>query len=481
MRAAILPPVVACILAACAAGPDFVSPAAPAAERFTTEALPDVTLEATPAAGAPSDWWSVFGSPDLDEAVRAALAGNRSLRIAQASLARARALDEAGRSARLPQATLEAGNGRSKYGAAFLGPMELAPFTYYSVGANVSYLLDFSGGVRRTIEARHALAEAGQYELEAAHLSLTGNVVLQALAIASARAQLRAAEAVLEEDRRNLELVRKALQEGSATRVDLLGAESQLAQDQTLLPPLRQELSAARHALAVLEGQPPGNRVPRDFDLEDFRQPASLLLGVSSELAHRRPDIRASEARLHAAIAEVGVATANLYPQVRLTASLSQQALTTSGLFERGSAAWTLIGNLSAPLFDGGRLRAERRAAGAAAREALARYEQTVLTAFGQVADVLAALQHDAEQEAAQQRALEVAESSLALARASYEAGNTGLLQILDAERLVQRARIGVARSRARRLQDTAELIVALSGNSPVESDGTEAPARVQR
>lgn len=471
MKTASLVAALACTLAACAAGPDFRPPAAPAAERYTMEPLPDVALTTgLPAADLPQ-WWQAFQSPKLDETVRAALAGNRSLQAAQASLARARALDAAGRSARLPQATLEAGNGRSQYGAAFLGPLELAPFTYYSVGANVSYLLDFSGGVRRSIEARHALAEAQGHELEAAHLALTGNVVLQALTIASVRAQLRAAEAVIEDDRRNVALVREALQEGSVARVDLLGAESQLAQDLTLLPPLRQELSVAQHALAVLEGQPPGNRGPRELDLEDFQPPATLPLSLPSELAHRRPDIRADEARLHAAMAEVGIATANLYPQIRLTGSLSQQSLQAGELFERGSTAWSLVGNLTAPLFDAGKLRAERRAAEAAARAAAARYEQTVLTAFGQVADVLTALQHDAEQSAAQQRALEAAESSLALTRASYEAGNVGVLQILDAERLLQRARIGVARARAQRLQDAAELIVALGGSSPLGAE----------
>lgn len=471
MKTTSLVAVLSCALAACAAGPDFAPPPAPVADRYTTEALPDVVPETKPPGAASPQWWDAFRSPKLDEAVRAALAGSPTLRMAQASLAQARALDEAGRSARAPQATLDVGNGRSKYGAAFLGPMELAPFTYYSVGANVSYLLDFSGGVRRSIEAHHALAEAQRHELEAAHLSLSGNVVLRALAVASARAQLRAAQAVIEDDRRNVELVRRAMHEGSVARVDLLGAESQLAQDQTLLPPLRQELSVAQHALAVLEGQPPGSRVPRDFDLEDFQPPAALLPGLPSELAHRRPDIRAEEARLHAAMAQVGIATANLYPQIKLTASFGQQALTTEGLFQHGSAAWTLLGNLTAPLFDAGRLRAERRAAEAAARAALARYEQTVLTAFGQVADVLAALEHDAEQSAAQQRALEAAESNLSLTRASYEAGNVGVLQVLDAERLVQRARIGVARACAQRLQDTAELILALGGNSPAGPD----------
>lgn len=459
------------LLTACAVGPDFVRPEPPAAERFTSETLANIKLSADSSAQGQSPqqvWWSIFQSPRLNDTVRAALEGNRSLEAARANLLRAREIAGASRGARGPQVDLEAFNARNKYGAAFLGGFELVPFTAYSVGANVSYLLDFTGGVRRSIEQQQALAEAQEHELAAARLAISGNVVLQAFAIASARARIRAVEGILAEDARNVELVREALQAGSAAQMDLLSAESQLAQDQTLLPPLHQELSVARHALAVLVGQPPGNWTAPDFDLEDFATISPLPVSVPSELARRRPDILASEARLHAATAAVGVATANLYPQIRLTGSLSQQALDASDLFESSATAFGLSGNLTAPLFDGGRLRAERRAADAARRAALANYEQTVIAAFGQVADVLAALDHDAEQVTAQQRALEIAESNLALTRESYSVGNVGVLQVLDAERQVQRASIGVAAARAQRMQHTAELIVALGGDSPL-------------
>ncbi|MEP7245173.1 MAG: efflux transporter outer membrane subunit [Gammaproteobacteria bacterium] len=459
------------LLTACAAGPNFSPPKAPATDKYTTEDLSNVPLAQSVAGSATApaqDWWTAFQSPKLDATVRTALTGNRNLQLAQANLVQARELYGASRADRLPQATLEGANARNKYGAAFLGGFKLPPFTAYTVGVNVSYVLDFAGGVRRTIEQQQALAEVQQHELTAAHLSLTGNVVLQALAIASARAQIRATEGILEEDSRNVDLVQKALKEGSVARVDLLTAQSQLAQDQTLLPPLRQELSVARHALAVLVGEAPGNWSAPDFELEDFMPPATLPVSLPSELARRRPDIRAGEAQLHAATAGVGVATANLYPQIKLTGSLSQQALKVGDLFDAGSNAYGLAGNLTAPLFDSGRLRAERRASEAALKGALANYEQTVLEAFGQVADVLAALEHDAEQTAAQQQALDVAEQNLGMTRDSFSAGNVGVLQILDAERLVQRARIGTARARAQRMQDTAELIVALGGDSPI-------------
>ncbi len=455
----------AALVTACAVGPNFKTPKAPAADRYTTETLDDVKLAAT---GPAQDWWTAFQSPKLNDTVRAAIEGNRTLQVAQANLEQAREIYGASQGARLPNAEIAGLNARNKYGAAFLGGFQLPPFTAYSIGVNVSYVLDYTGGVKRSIEQQQALAEEKEHELSAAHLSLTGNVVLQSLAIASARARIRAAEGILDEDGRNVDLVRKALTEGSVARVDLLSAESQLAQDQTLLPPLRQELSQARHALAVLVGQAPGNWSAPDFELEDFLPPADLPIAVPSELARRRPDIRQSEAQLHVATAAVGVATANLYPQIKLTGSLSQQALDVGDIFKESANAFTLAGNLTAPLFNGGRLRAERRASEAAMKAAYARYEQTVLTAFGQVADVLAALEHDAQQSDAQQRALDVAESNLSLTRESYSAGNVGVLQVLDAERVAQRARIGVAHARAQRMQDTAELIVALGGDSPL-------------
>lgn len=461
----LIPFTVSLLLTGCVAGPNFESPKTPPTERYTTEALPSVAVET---AAIPQMWWSVFRSPKLDETVNTALAGNRSLQAAQSTLKQANELLGVAKAAKNPEITADGSVGRQKLGAAFLGGFNLPPFSYYSIGASVSYVFGLAGGVRRTIEQQQALAEVQQHELNAAQLSLTGNVVLQAFAIASARAQIRAAEAVLADDRRNVDLVRQAFQEGSVPRIDVLSAESQLAQDETLMPPLRQELSAARHALAVLVGEAPGNWSAPDFELEDFTPPDTLPVSLPSELARRRPDILAHEAQLHADTAAVGVATANLYPQIKLTGSFSQQSITLGSLFDSKNDAFAIAGGITQPLFDWGKRHAQRRAAEAAMQASLANYEQTVLTAFRQVADVLAALEHDTQATAAQQHALEVAESSLALTREGYAAGNIGVIQILDAERQVQRARIGVARARAQKMQDTAELVVALGGDSPI-------------
>ncbi|MBL6751580.1 MAG: efflux transporter outer membrane subunit [Nevskia sp.] len=468
----------AALLGACTVGPDFVAPKAPAASGYVAGPLPGLAAagdqRVAPGQAPAGPWWSAFQSAELDAAMRLALDGNRSLAAAQASLDQAREEVTAAGGALYPQVTGAAGAGRQKYGAAFLGSQvhSFAPFSYFSAGPSVSYVLDYLGAEKRSVERRQALAQYRAFELAAAQLSLTGSVAQQAFTIASASAQIRAVEAIIEEDGRNLQLVQSAFEAGSGTRVDVLAAQSQLAADQTLLPPLRQERAVARHALALLAGKAPADWTPPDFELERLKLAQGLPLGLPSELARRRPDILAAEAQLHATTAELGMATADLYPQIRLTASISQQALSPGRLFGEGSSAWALAAGISGPIFDGGTLRANRRAAVDATRAALANYEQAVLQSFGQVADALEALDHDAELLAAQRRALDTAGDSLRLAQDSFRAGNSGVLQVLDAERLSQQARLGYVRALARRYQDTAGLMVALGGSVPAAASG---------
>jgi NodT family efflux transporter outer membrane factor (OMF) lipoprotein len=396
-----------------------------------------------------------------------ALSGNRSLAAAEATLAQAREAVNASRGALYPQVTMDAGAGRQKLGAAYIGPQLQPAFSYFSVGPSVRYLFDYTGGQRRAVEQQQALADEQAYRFRAAQLSLTGSVAQQALTIAATRKQIAVLEELLAEDRKNLLLVQTAFEAGSVTRVDVLSAQSQLANDQTLMPPLHQQLSVARHALSILVGRAPAEWTPPDFDIADLQLPQALPLSLPSELAHRRPDILAAEQQLHAATAAIGVATSKLYPQINISAAVSQESTTLSHLFDHSSLAWSLATGVTAPLFDGGSLRAQKRAAQDAMQAALAQYEQTVLEAFGQVADVLTALQHDAEMLAAQRNALDTSDENLRLSRESYGAGNLNVLQVLDAERLLQQARLGYARAESQRYQDTAQLYLALGGNSP--------------
>jgi NodT family efflux transporter outer membrane factor (OMF) lipoprotein len=421
-----------------------------------------ILLGATPAA----NWWKLFQSQPLEELIRQSAVHNHTLAAAFATLAESQELVVAQSGARYPQVSVDAGAGRQKYGAQFAGPFSVPSFSYLAVGATVRYRLDYMGGIARSVEQLQARAQYQESEVDAVDLALTGNVTMQAMIIASTRAQIQAVSELRAEDRENLNLVRTAFENGSVSKLDVLTAQSQLASDETLLPPLYHQLAVARHALTVLVGQTPADWSPPDFELGQLKLPRELPVSLPSELVHRRPDILAAEAQLHAATAAVGIATANLYPQITLTASGGQQALAGTGgqLFDRSSTAWSLISGLTAPIFDGGTLRAERRAAIDELHASAERYQQVVLESFGQVADLLDALSQDAESLAAQTRALATAQSGLELARESYAAGNTGVLQVLDAQRQRQQAQLGFVRAQAQQYLDTTQLFLALGG-----------------
>jgi len=471
-RCALCAPLLAAVLGGCVAGPNFVAPSEPSPSRYTAAALTHLpaseqSLPATSTAAASQPWWTALNSPRLDATIREALEHNRDLAAARATLGQMQALAAASQGAQWPRLDLDASAGREKYGAAFLGSEQLPPFSFYSVGFGVSYLFDFAGGIRRTVEQQRALAISQQYQVEAAALSLSGNVALQALIAASARAQIASVEALLDDDQTNLRLVQGAFEAGSANRVDVLNAQSQRANDQTLLPPLRRALSYAEHALALLVGRAPAEWSAPDFKLDEVKLPPELPRALPAELAHRRPDILEAEAQLHAATAAVGIAMANLYPQISLTATASLQSTALHALFDSNSTAAGLTGSLTQPLFDHGALRARERAAREAMRASLASYEQVVLHSFGQVADALEALDHDAELLASEQTAVTVSGENLALTRDSYSAGNTGVLQVLEAQRQSQQARLGLVRAQAQRNEDTVELLLALGGQMP--------------
>jgi NodT family efflux transporter outer membrane factor (OMF) lipoprotein len=462
----------AALLAGCAVGPDFLAPAAPKVDAYTPApvSLPATGAESTDAsqrlsvgAAVAAQWWQLFRSKALDETLNAALAGSPTLESARATLASARQAVAQAAGGYYPQVDATADASRSKPSASSSG--RSAPITnQFSIGPIVSFDPDPFGLTRRLVEQQVALAEVARYQLGAAYLALTGNAVTQAINIASAREQLKAVEEIIAVDERNLELVQIAAEAGRSARTDVLSAQSQLASDRALLPSLRQQHAAAQHALAVLVGKSPAEWVPADFDFATLNLPADLPVSLPSALVRERPDILAAEAQLHAASAAIGVATAQLYPNVTLSAAWSRQAQTVGGLFDGNATAWSLVGSLTAPIFRGGTLEAQRQAAIADFEAQFATYRQTVLAAFAQVADVLRALQHDAELLSAQRSAAELAAASLALTQESYAAGQASFLQVLEAQRLFQQARLGYARARGQRYLDTAQLFAAMGG-----------------
>lgn len=456
------------MLCACTVGPNFKAPEAPAAQTYAApgDAPPPSDQHVTLGARIEGDWWAQFHSATLDQLIKLALANNQDIAGAKARVAQAQEEVNAAQGALLPSLSLGTTVGRQKYGVALFGPLDFAipTFTSYSVGPSINAPLDLFGGNKRLLEERAAYNEYQTHELNAAYLSLTANVAAQALAAAAARAQLGVIQDIIADDRRNVDLVQTALDNGSATRTQLLSAQSQLATDRTLLSQLRQEESTALHALAILVGKQPAEWTPPEVTLNDFTLPGEIPASLPSELVRRRPDILAAEAQLHAASAAIGVATANLYPNINLTGTVGQQALTPGGLFDGVALAWSMAANLTQPLYNGGRLKAERRAAIDGYQAALADYRQVVLRSFGEVANRLQALSNDEDQFTSQTAAAQTAAAARDLTRRSYAVGNSGILDVLDAERSTAQAQLGLARAKAQRLLDTTRLYMALGG-----------------
>jgi NodT family efflux transporter outer membrane factor (OMF) lipoprotein len=461
------------LLASCTVGPDFERPAPPETKGYTEEkeGLPPMQVADSKEKAQrlllgqdiPGEWWHLFRSERLNDVLKQAITGNQNLAAATFTLAQARQGISQAAGALYPQVDLQGGYSREKLSNAVFGvPGQLPAFNLYSIGPTVSYALDPFGGNRRRVEQQEALTDFSDYQLDAAYLTLTGNATIQAINIASARAQIAAYNTIIADDERNLRLVRTELQAGEATQIDVQLAQSQLENDRTALPPLLQQLSVARHALSVLVGQLPASWVPPDFELTEFTLPEALPVTLPSALVRRRPDILASESQLHAASAAIGVATAQLYPNINLTATFTYESNHIGELL--AGPAYSLGAQLLAPIFHGGALSAQKQAAVEAFNAALANYRQTVLTGFGQVADTLEALQHDHEEVEAQRRALESSEANLKLTQTTYSFGNVGILQVLDAQRLAEQARLGYVRAQAQRYLDTVQLFTALGG-----------------
>ncbi|WP_068092433.1 efflux transporter outer membrane subunit [Novosphingobium rosa] len=463
------------LLAGCTVGPDFKRPAAPAGQAYTPPAERQTAMPAQPLAvigeGPQLDWWRAFGSDELNALVDRALAHNHSLAASDATLAAARQQLRAVAGKRLPQLDANARFDQEQvnlaafgFNAAALGASGNPEFQLYSVGGGVSYDLDLFGGLRRQVEQAAAQAEAQQRQTEAAHLALAGQVVGQVLGIAAIRARIATQQAILEDDARTLDLTRKRQQGGEGTLVEVLNAQSQYTADRTVPPALDQQLAEARHLLAILVGVAPADLGPVDVDLAGLTLPMSLPVTLPSQLVHKRPDILQSEAELHAATAAIGIATARLYPDITLGATLTQATPAIDKVLQNAFRGYDVFAGLTVPIFHGGTLKAQRAAVIDRAHAANETYQQTVLNAFGQVADLLGALQTDARTVDAQREAEAVARHSLQLSRRSFAVGNSGILQVLDSQRLYQRASADLVLARSAQYRDVARLYVATAG-----------------
>src|SRR6202166_2663663 len=408
----------ALLLSSCAVGPNYKQPPAPQTSGFVPAgSLPAATASAPLPGGAPQrfvdgldipgQWWALFKSAQVNALIERGLANIPTVEAAQAALRQANENVAAQRGSFFPSVTGSYQAERKKASGEQFGLPGAGSFLYTlnSASVNVSYTLDAFGGIRRQVEALRAQADYAQFALEAAYLSLTANIVTAAVMEASLRAQITATEDIAQSQQTQLDITQRRLGAGGASRVDVLQQQTLLQNTLATLPPLRIQLAQERNLLAAYVGSLPADYTGPEFMLESLALPVDLPVSLPSKFVEQRPDVREFSALLHAATAQIGVATANMLPQITLSASYGQDASKWANIFSPSSNVYSLIGSITQPIFKGGQLLHQRRAAVAAAQEAAANYQATVITAFQNVSNTLYALQADADALAAQSTA----------------------------------------------------------------------------
>ncbi|SAL03250.1 efflux transporter outer membrane subunit [Caballeronia ptereochthonis] len=460
------------VLCGCTVGPDFHAPAAPESQRYVRTSPPQANLDTVKPQSFPTSdralplWWKQFGSDALNQLVERALSDSPTLAQARAKLTQAHEDYRAQAGATyFPAVDATLSGARQKVDPAAFGiPVPSAgPFTLYDASVSVSYTLDIFGGERRALESLRAQVDYQSFELDAARLSIAGNVVLAAIRRASLQQQIALTERLVDAQARQLTIMEGRMKAGGIAQFDVRSQRALLEQTRASLPSLLAQRDQADHRLAVLIGAEPSGG---DFDaitLDSLHLPDSVPLTLPSTLARERPDIRASEALLHQASANVGVATADLYPKFSLSAGVGSERTNIHDMLNSLNV-WNVGLNLTQPIFRGGELRAKKRSAEAAYDAALQAYRQTVLEALQQVADSLTALQNDANALQAREVAANEAQANLDTVGARYAAGGVSRFDVLDTQRQALQTQLDYALAQASRLSDTAALFQSLGG-----------------
>lgn len=464
-------------LSGCAAGPDYVRPAASLPTSYTAE----VTLPPTVATDGklgeaqtfvaerdiPAQWWELFHSQPLNDQVAASLKHNPNVDAAQAALRGAMETVYAQQGLFYPSVGAGFTPTRQKVASTLASPASSGASYYnlYTAQVSVSYTADVFGANRRQAESLKAQAESQRFQLEATYLTLSSNVVSAAIQEAGLRGQIAATREIIASQTRLMEMFQRQYQLGQVAMADVAAQEAALAAAEATLPPLEKQLAIERDLLSVLSGGFPNESPATQFDLDSLQLPTELPLSLPSALVEHRPDVRAAEEQLHAASAEVGVAAANRLPNVTLgVTGYGSAALTMASLFKSGTGFWELAGGLTQPVFDGGALKHKEGAAKAAYDQAAAQYRATVLNAFQNVADTLHAIQSDALALRAADKAERAAAKSLAIARRQLALGDISTLMLLGSEQAYQQAKLNLVQAQANRLQDTVALFQSLGG-----------------
>ena len=466
--------VAASVVAGCAVGPNFKTPPPPAASGYSKEPLPAQIGSAhsevqrlVTGMDIPGQWWTLFHSPALDELVEEALRKNPTVAAAQAVLREANETTAAQRGTYFPALQANYSFSRQRNAVGTLSPTlssGASIFSLHTAQLSVSYVFDVFGGNRRQVESLQAQADSQRYQLEATYLTLASNVVTAAIAEAALRAQITATNDIVRSEREAAQILRHQYELGSIAMTDVMAQEAALAAAEATLPPLQKQLAQERHLLTALAGRFPDNEPAAEFELSALALPEDLPVSVPAKLVRQRPDVLSAEAQMHAASADVGVAVANLLPQITLSASDGGASTTLGSLLASGNTFWTAGASLTQTLFEGGTLLHRKRAADAALDAAGAQYRATVLAAFQDVADTLTALRLDAAAVNANYTAERAAASSLEVVRHNLELGSVSYLAVLNAEQTYQQAALALVQARASRFADTAALFQALGG-----------------
>jgi NodT family efflux transporter outer membrane factor (OMF) lipoprotein len=464
------------LAAGCAVGPNFKKPPAPEVATYTASPLATTSAVSNLAGGEAqrfalgsdisADWWTLFRSATLNTLIEDSLKNNPDLKAAQAALSVARENVLAQRGAYYPVVSGSFSATRQRQSGQIAPVLNSNTFLYnlFTPEVTVSYVPDVFGLNRRTVESLQAQEQEARFQRIAAYTTLTANVVVTAIQLGSLQMQVDATHQLIDSDANALKILQYQFDKGYASRLDVAAQESQLAQASATLPPLLKQLAQLRDLLAVLTGRFPSQAPEASIDLSTLQLPEEIPVSLPSALVAQRPDVRQAEANLHDASAKVGIAIANRLPNFVLTANVGSAAAVMNQLFTTGTGFWGVGATATAPLFQGGTLMHQQRAAQAAYREAAEQYRSTVLTAFQNVADTLTALEQDAEALKAAAAAADAAKVTLDLAQRQWQGGYASYLSLLSAEQSDQQARINLVQAQASRYADTAALFQALGG-----------------
>jgi NodT family efflux transporter outer membrane factor (OMF) lipoprotein len=461
----------------CAVGPDFKRPAAPDVDGYTRGAATTPTVSTNITGGEaqrftrgddiPADWWTLFHSKPLNDLIEQSLAHNADLKAAQAALSVARENTLAQRGAYYPSVSAGFSATREQDPPGALAPVpsnNAFLYNLFTPQLSISYAPDVFGLNRRTVESLQAQQDAVRYQMIAARITLSTNVVAAVVQRASLQAQVDATRQLVGINAKMVEILRYQLAKGYAGQLDLAAQQSQGEQINASLPPLIKQLQQQDHLIAVLAGRFPSQMPDQSIDLAQLQLPQALPLSLPSQLVEQRPDVLQAQANMHAASAQVGIATANRLPNIALSANAGSTALAMSQVFKSGTGFWNLGAAITAPIFEGGTLLHQQRAAKAAYVQAAEQYRSTVLGAFQNVADTLVALQQDANGLKAAAAAADAAKVTLDLSQRQEQAGYANYLAVLNAEQAWLQARIALVQAQANRYTDTAALFQALGG-----------------